>query len=186
MDQSTGTDLRYLWSFGNGNVSSLQNPEAIYYQPGTYTVSLEVTDAKGKKSYTSKTRYISVYKNPKANFTATPLIGCLPLNVDYTNQSTIGDCSPVRSAIFYPNAFTPNNDNLNDTYVNPGIYIKDYHILIFNRWGEKVYESYNLAKSWDGTFQGELAQQDAYAVIVETTGVDGIRRVHFGTITLIR
>lgn len=96
------------------------------------------------------------------------------------------DCSPVRSAIFYPNAFTPNGDNLNDTYVTPGMYIKEYHIQIFTRWGELIYESENLAKSWDGTYKGELCQQDAYAVIVKTTGVDGIRRVHFGTITLVR
>jgi gliding motility-associated-like protein len=96
------------------------------------------------------------------------------------------DCSPVRSAIFYPNAFTPNGDNLNDTYVTPGMYIKEYHIQIFTRWGELIYESENLARSWDGTYQGEPCQQDAYAVIVKTTGVDGIRRVHFGTITLVR
>jgi gliding motility-associated-like protein len=96
------------------------------------------------------------------------------------------DCSPVRSKIFYPNAFTPNGDNLNDRYVTPSEYIKEYQIMIFNRWGEKVYESYDLTQNWDGTYQGKEAQMDAYAVVVVTTGVDNIRRVHHGTITLLR
>ena len=96
------------------------------------------------------------------------------------------DCSPVRSKIFYPNAFTPNGDNLNEFYVTPSEYIKEYHIRIFNRWGEKVFESFDVTKNWDGTYNGKDAQQDAYAVLVNTIGVDGIQRVHHGTITVLR
>lgn len=96
------------------------------------------------------------------------------------------DCSPVRSKIYYPNAFTPNRDNLNDHYRTPSEYIKDYHIQIFNRWGEMIFESFDLTQNWDGTYKGKDAQMDAYAVIVITTGVDNVRRVHHGTITLVR
>ena len=70
--------------------------------------------------------------------------------------------------------------------MTPSEYIKEYEIRIYNRWGEKVFESTDMTKNWDGTYLGELAQQDAYAVIVITTGVDLVRRVHHGTITLIR
>lgn len=96
------------------------------------------------------------------------------------------DCSPVRSKIYYPNAFTPNGDKLNDFYVTPSQYIKDYHIMIFTRWGEKVFESFNVNNNWDGTYLGEDAQMDAFAVIVISTGVDGVRRVHKGTVTVVR
>ena len=96
------------------------------------------------------------------------------------------DCSPVRSYIFYPNAFSPNGDHLNDVFNTPGRYIKEYHIQIFNRWGELVFESFDFNHSWDGTYEGKPAQQDAYAVIVKTTGVDLVRRIHMGTITLVR
>ena len=96
------------------------------------------------------------------------------------------DCSPVKSKIYYPNAFTPNADKLNDFYVTPSEYIKDYEISIYNRWGEKVFQSTDITKHWDGNYLGKAAQQDAYAVIVVTTGVDLVRRVHNGTITLIR
>ncbi len=96
------------------------------------------------------------------------------------------DCSPVRSKIYYPNAFTPNADKINDFYVTPSEYIKEYEISIYNRWGEKVFQTTDISKHWDGNYLGEAAQQDAYAVIVVTTGVDLVRRVHQGTITLIR
>ncbi len=96
------------------------------------------------------------------------------------------DCSPVRSAIFYPNAFTPDGNGINDLFVTPSIYIKEYHIQIYNRWGELVFESFDKNKNWDGMYLGEPAQQDAYAVIVVSTGVDNVRRVHHGTITLLR
>ncbi len=96
------------------------------------------------------------------------------------------DCTPVHSKVFFPNAFTPTHDNLNERYVTPGIYIKEYHITIFNRWGEKVFESFSMDDNWDGNYQGKPAQQDAYAVIVETVGVDLVKKVHFGTITLLR
>ena len=88
--------------------------------------------------------------------------------------------------VYIPNAFTPNADKINDFYVTPSEYIKDYEISIYNRWGEKVFQTTDITKHWDGNYLGEAAQQDAYAVIVVTTGVDLVRRVHNGTITLIR
>ena len=96
------------------------------------------------------------------------------------------DCSPVYSAITYPNAFSPNADGINDTYGTPSFYIKDYHIQIFNRWGELVFESFDIHDKWDGLYMGKPAQQDAYAVIIHSIGVDLIKRTHFGTITLVR
>lgn len=92
-DKSTGSNLRYLWTFGNGNVSTKQNPQAIYYQPGKYPVSLEVTDSTGKKDIKTYTNYITVFKNPVANFSATPLSGCAPLSVTFSDKTTLGDTS---------------------------------------------------------------------------------------------
>jgi gliding motility-associated-like protein len=101
------------------------------------------------------------------------------------SQSNV-DCSPVYSRIYVPNAFTPNRDQVNEKFKTPGIYIIEYHIRIYNRWGEKVFEGFNMDDNWDGTYQGKPCQQDAYAVIVETIGVDRVKRAHYGTITLLR
>src|SRR6185436_14399235 len=46
-DLSTGNPISWNWSFGNGNTSALKNPTASYFTPGTYTVSLTVTNASG-------------------------------------------------------------------------------------------------------------------------------------------
>ncbi|MBR9859460.1 PKD domain-containing protein [bacterium] len=96
------------------------------------------------------------------------------------------DCSPVRSYIWIPNAFSPNGDNINDKFVTPGLYIVDYHCMIYNRWGELVFESFDYYHRWDGTYKGEPCQMDAYMVIVESTGVDRVKQVHHGTVTLVR
>jgi gliding motility-associated-like protein len=56
--------------------------------------------------------------------------------------------------IFAPNTFTPDGDEYNETwrvYIN-GIDIYDYHCIIYNRWGETVYESYNPESAWDGSY----------------------------------
>jgi gliding motility-associated-like protein len=60
--------------------------------------------------------------------------------------------------IFYvPNTFTPDDDNYNQTFepvFTSGFDPYDYHLTIFNRWGEVVFESYNHEIGWDGTYGG--------------------------------
>ena len=70
----------YLWDFGNGNMSTLQNPGAIYNEEKTYTVTLTVKD--GALS-SSKSLQITVYTPPLADFNATPLKDCLPVTVNF-------------------------------------------------------------------------------------------------------
>ena len=88
-DQSTGNPSSWSWDFGNGNTSSLQNPSASYFSPGTYTVKLTVTNLNGSNTLT-RTQYITVYESPTINFSASPLSGCYPLHVQFTDLSTAG------------------------------------------------------------------------------------------------
>ncbi|MEM6272030.1 MAG: PKD domain-containing protein [Bacteroidota bacterium] len=90
-DQSTGPVTSWFWDFGNGNTSTLQNPAAVYVTPGTYTVTLTVSD--GPNSDTQvQTNLITVFQDPTANFTnASPTNGCVPHTVCFTDQSTPGD-----------------------------------------------------------------------------------------------
>lgn len=96
------------------------------------------------------------------------------------------DCIDVHSWLYVPNAFSPNNDGLNDYFVTPGWYIKDYHITIYNRWGEKLFESNSLYQSWDGDYKGEVVENEAYLYIIESIGIDNIKRKYKGTVTVIR
>lgn len=92
-DLSTGSPTSFEWDFGNGNSSVIQNPSATYITPGVYTVTLKAINASGNNSVT-KTAYITVFKNPVANFTISNTGGCAPLAVSFNSTSVQGS-SPI-------------------------------------------------------------------------------------------
>jgi PGF-pre-PGF domain-containing protein len=86
-DSSTGSPTSWNWSFGDGNVSAVQNPGHTYVSTGTYSVNLTVTRI-GESDCLVRTDYITVSPPPSANFTATPISGTAPLSVLFTDVST--------------------------------------------------------------------------------------------------
>ncbi|QEC67147.1 PKD domain-containing protein [Panacibacter ginsenosidivorans] len=88
-DASTGNPTEWLWNLGNGAISTKDSASAIYITPGTYTIKLRVKNASGEDSIV-KTNYITVYAKPTINFNASPVTGCIPLNVNFTDLSTAG------------------------------------------------------------------------------------------------
>lgn len=89
-DQSTGNPTDWLWDFGNGNTSVLQNPTANFSNPGSYSIKLTVSLG-GTSNSVIKTNYITVYRNPESKFSAAPASGCVPLTVNFTDNSTSAD-----------------------------------------------------------------------------------------------
>jgi len=85
-DQSTGNPTNWQWNLGNSATSVLQNPSTTYTTPGTYTVTLTVSNASGSNTLT-QTAYITVYPNPIVDFNATPTAGCPPLSTVFNNSS---------------------------------------------------------------------------------------------------
>jgi gliding motility-associated-like protein len=73
---------------------------------------------------------------------------------------------PGEGTLFIPNSFTPNGDGINDVFHVSANEISEFHITIFNRWGELVFESYALNEDWNGSFRNETVQQDTYVVII--------------------
>ena len=64
---------------------------------------------------------------------------------------------------FIPNTFTPSNsDNLNKYFQVKGVGIYKFRIMIYDRWGTEVFQSFDINNSWDGTFKGEDCSQDIY------------------------
>lgn len=75
-------------------------------------------------------------------------------------ESTISKPVKIEDILYYfiPNAFTPDGDSFNDSFkpvFASGLDIYDYHLMIFNRWGEMVFESYDVEYGWTGTY-GDL------------------------------
>ena len=88
--------------------------------------------------------------------------------------------------LFIPNVFTPNNDGQNDVFGVFTTQLNYYNLKVFNRIGEKVFESYNTTEGWDGYYQGKQAPAGVYSYTVIVTFLDGENRKYKGTVTLIR
>ena len=87
-----------------------------------------------------------------------------------------------------PTAFTPNNDDKNNTYriTDTDGLITSFKLEIFNRFGQKVYSSNNKNAKWDGTYQNELLAPQVFDFYLELECFGGKRLFKKGNITLIR
>lgn len=88
--------------------------------------------------------------------------------------------------IYIPNVFTPNYDGLNDMFLVYGTGLTKVEMIIFDRWGEKLYTSSEQLKGWDGTHNDEECKQDVYTYLVNYTGLDGKKHTKTGHVTLLR
>lgn len=90
--------------------------------------------------------------------------------------------------VYVPNAFTPDGDAKNPTFfpVISGIDPLSYEFLIFNRWGELIFQSQFPGQGWDGVYNGLLSQQDVYVWKLKVTDVSGKSHSYIGHVTLIR
>ncbi len=87
---------------------------------------------------------------------------------------------------YFPNAFTPNASGRNDLFMGYGVGIKKYNMKIYNRWGEKLFETEDLYTGWDGTYMGQKAPSAVYAVIFDLEGYHFEVARRIGSITLVR
>jgi len=90
-------------------------------------------------------------------------------------------------ALYSPNAFSPDEDGINDLFKISGQGIVDFQIEIYNRWGQMVYKSSNLSKGWDGTFKGKNLPTGTYVYKIKTSkyGVEQ-NLVKSGSFALVR
>jgi gliding motility-associated-like protein len=87
---------------------------------------------------------------------------------------------------FVPNAFSPNGDGLNDMINVHGFCVATYVLQIYNRWGEKVFETTSMTESWDGTYQGKALDTGVFMYRADGITIDQKPFNIKGNITLIR
>lgn len=88
------------------------------------------------------------------------------------------------TGIFIPNAFSPNNDGLNDTWNIPALNAyPDFELKVFNRLGQPVFENSQTNKSWDGLFKGQAADMGTYVYFIKLNNELPVLK---GTVTIIR
>ncbi len=88
--------------------------------------------------------------------------------------------------IFVPNAFTPDGDGLNEILFVRGAAIDQVFFAIYNRWGEKVFESSSKDQGWDGTYKGKMLAPDVYGYYLQVRCLNGEEYFKKGNVTLIR
>ena len=96
-------------------------------------------------------------------------------------------CLLYSPKIYIPNAFTPNGMNPIFSPVVSNIEFSTYHLTIINRWGQKVFESFDKNNGWNGTIQsnGKRATNDVYVYIFEAQDETGIPILKRGFVSLI-
>lgn len=95
----------------------------------------------------------------------------------------IDSCPPV---VWLPNAFTPNDANPNNIYQPYLEGFKSLNMRIYNRWGEKMFETSDLNGGWDGFYMGKPALEGVYICMLELVGNDSYRKLIKTNFHLIR
>jgi gliding motility-associated-like protein len=87
---------------------------------------------------------------------------------------------------FVPNTFTPNNDGQNDLFKVRGLKIDELYFAVYNRWGEKVFDTNDKNKGWDGTYNGRQSDVGVFGWYLKVKCFNGEETFRKGNVTLIR
>jgi len=93
------------------------------------------------------------------------------------------------SDMYVPSAFAPDGNNFNTVFMAYCENVIQFHMYIYNRWGQLVFESEDISKGWDGTFNGQMAPQGTYVYRVDYQLYDFVslhKHTKVGSVTLIR
>ena len=114
------------------------------------------------------------------------LTGADRFHCEWTQKmtATVQDCT---YAIFFPGAFTPNHDGLNDVF-RPKTFghLQVFHMDIYNRWGQKIFSSGDYVNGWDGTVNKVLQGQGTFLWIAQYQFPAQPLKTEKGTVVLIR
>ncbi|MDR2039886.1 MAG: PKD domain-containing protein [Bacteroidales bacterium] len=161
-------DIWYRWDWGDGSaIDTTMNPDHIYRKAGSYDITLTT----------------GTYTDPQCVTTLT-----IPGAVELENA---GD-------VIFPNTFKPKtdgepSDQISDRgYQNWLFYppvlspTRSYHLTIYNRWGQLIFETKDPTRGWNGYFKGQLCQEGVYVYKIEGVFETGQTFSKMGDVLLLR
>ncbi len=104
-------------------------------------------------------------------------------------------CMVSEPQLWVPNVFSPNKNGHNEVFLPKAVLIfnktgnpiLDYHLQIFNRWGQMIFETRDASQGWDGNFEGKHCQEGHYVYKIKALGLDGVKNFNLeGVVTLLR
>jgi len=149
----------FFWDFGDGGTSVEMNPEHIYKSEGVFTITLIASNEQGCIDTLTQKNAVVVKK---------------------ANQ------------VLIPNAFSPSangpgsGSGQNDIFLPLMNGVVQFEMLIFNRWGQLLFQTTSPTQGWDGYYQGKMCEQDVYMYKLTALLESGETVVRTGDINLIR
>ena len=163
--RASDTTIRY------GQSVALTGTNALTYNWSPHYNITSTTDPNVTVSPFKSTTYVLTGFNSNRCFSS-----------DTINVIVIQDCGDM----FVPNAFSPNGDGVNDELKVNGACLQTLTFMIFNRWGEKVFETTDVNVGWDGTYHGDKLNTGVFVYRLEGKTIEGKGYSSKGNITLIR
>jgi gliding motility-associated-like protein len=157
-------------------------------------LGLDITTAPGDQAHTIA--WVPAY-SLSCNNCAGPL--ATPLNTTEYSIHLVSDSGCTADTkilitvipqhqLYVPNAFTPNGSGINDfweIFGNRKVW-KFVEVQVYDRWGEKVFESNDIHFQWDGRYRGTMMEPGEYVYVLKLTFIDGYTVSNKGSIALIR
>lgn len=181
------TSLTINLSYGQQNINICENGNIFtYFTSGLPNSTFNWTVSSGIQIISNSNNSITILY-PDSNATYTISV------IEISEFNCIGEEQKininVKGCFFYyiPNTFTVNQDFLNETFKVQGYNLKinNYSMLIFNRWGQLIYETNSINIGWNGTFNGSICEQGIYAYKISFEK-DGKIYQEFGQVNLLR
>ncbi|MBX2945003.1 MAG: PKD domain-containing protein [Cyclobacteriaceae bacterium] len=149
----------YVWDFGDGGTSTEREPVYVYNEEGNYTIKLVASNSNGCSDTTTLASAVRVQRGAQ---------------------------------LLIPNAFSPglggsgSGDGRNDYFLPIMRGVTEFQMMVFNRWGELLFETKNADVGWDGYYKGKLCPQDVYVYKITAKYENGNVITRVGDIHLIR
>jgi gliding motility-associated-like protein len=164
------------------SIVTLEEPVFSFFDNSQGAISWEWNFGDGSSSVTQNSQHMYT---SAGSYTVTQIV----TNVDGCKDSTTSIVIVKEIvAIWVPNAFTPNQNGINEFFTPKGIGLdpNNFELYVYNRWGELIFYSSNLSYQWDGTYKGNEVPQDVYVWVIYYKGLDDIRYKKSGHVSVLK
>lgn len=179
--------IRLFGSLGQQNIITLQWSPYVGWKNGVLSYTLEKFNQQGALIQTFAAIADTLFVDDvEDNFQLVSYrVTAIPKEAGISNSKS-NEVKLTKSInLFFPTSFTPNGDNLNDTFTVRGKYIDQIELKVFDRWGKLVFISLK-DEPWDGTANGTLVQEASYLWTAEIIDQSGQNIKQTGSVLLLK
>jgi|GEM_PF-1877908 len=179
----------WLQSLANGDVSQLNWTDYQGWEAGNLQLDLRQEDGTWK-TIVSKLANGNIYTDP--SFSEALMDDyCYRIKASKSGEDSLYtlsnvSCVPQMPILLIPNAFSPNGDGLNDEFSAYSLSNTAIQMVIYNRWGEKIYTEDSKSPSWNGQYEGQPAEAGVYMYMITVLTNEGRKNTFKGVFHLIR